>query len=173
MRKSVVLFLAMAFVFAVMSAPASAGHWDKRAWVRDYDSIGVYTIQDDAAGSFTSLDTATTWTCAKNQHNVGDVFRTTCGDYGGDTYTTLYLWAYPTSTPHADSVKGYVCIDQSIGGNAVWTLVDSVSITTASTVAQGAMTLIGAPYFRIRTQGADATDKSTGVDVLVKLMLIK
>lgn len=169
MRKVLLVLLIGLFALTFVSH-ALAGWWDERAWVRDYDSIGVYTI---AGKETVQIDTVTAWTCAKNQHNVGDVFKTTCGDYGGDTYTTLYLWAYPTTTPHADSVKGYVCIDQSIGGNAVWTLVDSVSVTTASTVAQGAMTLIGAPYFRIRTQVATASDGTDGTDILIKIMMIK
>jgi len=177
MKKYAALLVAVVICLISLSEKGIAGVREYEAGIilRDYDSLGVYTIQDAAAGTYTSLDTIYNWLVAKEQNMVvaGKPLTALYQEHGGGVYTSVYLWAYPTTTPHADSTKGYVVIDQSIGGNDVWALVDSVSITTASTAAGSKITLNGMPHIRIRTQGAGDTDKSTGVDVLIKWLLIR
>ena len=178
MKKFATLFIAVVICLISLQEKSIASVrelFEAGIILRSYDSLGVYTVQDAAAGAFTSLDTIYNWPYAKEQNKtVADKpLHILYQVAGGGIYTYAYLWAYPTSTPHADSVKGYVVIDQSIGGNAVWTAVDSVSVTTASTVAQKKVTLLAMPHIRIRTQGATATDKSTGVNILIKWLLVR
>ena len=166
------LLILMAGILVLTVCPLAWAGWGSDVFVRDYDSIGVYTIQDDAGGTFTSLDTITAWTIQKNDHAADDAFKISIKDIGGSNYASMHVHAYPTTTPHADSCKGYVVLEQSLMGLS-WVAVGSVSVTTASTAAEADYTLLKMPLFRIRTQGADATDKSTGMGVAIRIYLYK
>lgn len=156
-------------IFLLLASTAMAG-WDRPMHKVDYDSIGVYTV---AGQETVQLDTITAWIVSANGHTADANMDVRYWEMGGGAYTSVYLWAYPTTSPHADSVKAYVVLEQSIGGNAVWANVDSVSVTTASTAAGKKVTLNGMPYLRIRTQEATASDGTTGTSVLIKLFFIR
>jgi hypothetical protein len=170
MKRAILFLMAAVLVFTV--CPLAWAGWGSDTFERDYDSIGVYTIQDAAAGSFSSYDTISAWTIQKNDHAADDVMKISIKDIGGSNYTSMHYEAYPTTTPHADSCKGYVVLQQSLMG-LTWVDVGSVSVTTASTAAEADIDLLKMPLFRFRTQGATATDKSTGVNVSIKIYLFK
>ena len=170
MKRAILFLMAAVLVFAAY--PNAWAGWGPDVFERDYDSIGVYTIQDEAGGTDTSLDTITAWTIQKNDHAADDAFKISYKDVGGSNYASMHYEAYPTSTPHADSCKGYVILEQSLMG-LTWVPVGSLSVTTASTAAEADITLLKMPLFRFRTQGATATDASGGVDVSIKIYLFK
>jgi len=160
--KRIIIFLGVAALIIGL-APTSAvgGYRDENPQLYTYDSLGLMVVRDAAAGALTVTDTMTTWTATKNNRIAGKPLMCNKHGWDGGTYTTLgiqvsdaagsgYIWC-----PDEDSNYAYVVCDQSVDGS-VWFPVDSLAWVTGDTVANcriKAVTLMPAPYFRLRTQG--------------------
>ena len=162
--KRLILFLGVVALIVGLApnAWAQGGYRSEVTQIYTYDSIGYLFVRDAAAGALTITDTVSTWTATKNNRVAGT--KLTCNKYGwdGGTYTTLGIQAkeraasgYIWSPDEADSNVCYVVCDQSLDGS-VWFPVDSLAWVTTDTLANcriKSVTLVPAPYFRLRTQG--------------------
>jgi len=160
--KRLIFFLGLAALMIVFAASSAIGGWrDENPQVYTYDSIGYMFVRDAAAGARTVTDTVTTWTATKNNRISGNALMCNKYEWDGGTYTTLGIQASDAAgsgfiwCPDEDSNYAYVVCDQSLDGS-VWFPVDSLAWVTADTAANcriKAVTLLPAPYFRLRTQG--------------------
>ena len=162
--KRLILFLGVAALIVGLAphALAQGGYRSEAPQIYTYDSIGLMTVRDAAGAARTVTCTVSTWTVTKNNRVAGTKLTCNKFEWDGGTYTTLGIQAkeragsgYIWSPDEADSNVCYVVCDQSLDGS-VWFPVDSLAWVTTDTLANcriKAVTLLPAPFIRLRTQG--------------------